>query len=57
MGIYMLPSELNLNIVKTKGYNSKILVNSTDTKNDSNRSINKDHRKLPLPRKAGGVAH
>ena len=26
IGIYMLPSDLNLNIGKTKGYNNKILV-------------------------------
>ena len=49
----MLPSDLNLNIVKKKGYNYKILVNSTDTKNDSNRSINKDHRKLPYLERQG----
>ena len=59
IGIYMLPSNLNLNIGKTKGYNNKILVSSTDMKIGSNRSINKDHKKLPspVPGKAGGVAH
>ena len=59
MGIYMLPSDLNLNIGKTKGYNNKILVSSTDMKIGSNRSINKDHKKLPspVPGKVGGVAH
>ena len=46
-GIYMLPSNLNLNIGKTKGYNNKILVSNTDMKIDSNRDINKDHKKLP----------
>ena len=48
MGIYMLPSDLNLNIGKTKGYNNKILVSNTDMKIGSNRDINKDHKKLPL---------
>ena len=31
-GIYMLPSNLNLNIGKAKGYNNKILVSNTDMK-------------------------
>ena len=44
--IYILPSNLNLNIGKKKGYNNKILVNNTDMKIDSNRDINKDHKKL-----------
>ena len=59
MGIYMLPSDLNSNTGKTKGYNNKILVSSTDIKIGSNRGINKQHKKLPpqLPGKAGGVAH
>ena len=47
MGIYILPSDLNLNIGKTKGYNNKILVSNTDMKICSNRDINKDHKKLP----------
>ena len=47
-GIYMPPSDLNLNIGKTKGYNNKILVSNTDMKIGSNRDINKDHKKLPL---------
>ena len=47
IGIYMLPSNLNLNIGKTKGYNNKILVSNTDMKTGSNRDINKDHKKLP----------
>ena len=42
--IYMLPSDLNLNIEKTKGYNNKILVSNTDMKIGSNRDINKDHK-------------
>ena len=45
-GIYMLPSNLNLNIGKTKGYNNKILVSNTDMKIGSNRDINKDDKKL-----------
>ena len=48
IGIYMLPSNLNLNIGKVKGYNDKILVSNTDMKIGSNRDINKDHKKLFL---------
>ena len=44
----MLPSNLNLNSGKKKGYNNKILVSNTDMKIDSNRDINKDHKKLPV---------
>ena len=53
IGIYMLPSDLNLNIEKTKGYNNKILVSNTDMKIGSDRDINKDHEKLPrdMPKK------
>ena len=40
-GIYILPSDLNLNIGKTKGYNNKILVSNTDMKIGSNRDINR----------------
>ena len=47
-GIYMLPSNLNLNIGKTVGYNNKILVSNTDMKIGSNKHINKDHKKLPM---------
>ena len=46
LGIYMLPSSLNLNIGKTKGYNNKILVSNTDMKIGSNRDINKEDKKL-----------
>ena len=46
IGIYMLPSNLNLSIGKTKGYNNKILVSNTDMKIGSNRNINRDHKKL-----------
>ena len=46
IGIYMLPSNLNLNIGKTKGYNNKILVGNTDMKIGSNRDINRDRKKL-----------
>ena len=38
-GIYMLPSNLNLNIGKAKGYNNEILVSNTDMKIGSNREI------------------
>ena len=48
IGIYMLPSNLNLGIEKNKGYNNKILVSNTDMKIGSNRDINKDHKKLPV---------
>ena len=48
VGIYMLPSNLNLNIGKTKGYNNKILVSDTGMKIGSNRVINRDHKKLPV---------
>ena len=47
-GIYMLPSNLNLTIGKTKGYNNKILVSNTGMKIGSNRDINKHHKKFPL---------
>ena len=49
MSIYMLSSNLNLSIGKTKGYNNKILVSNTDMKIGSNRDINRDHKKLTLP--------
>ena len=42
----MLPSNLNLNIGKTKGYNNKILVSNTKMKIGSNRNTKKDHNKL-----------
>ena len=47
-GIYILPSNLNLSIGKTKGYNNKILVRNTNMKIGPNKDINKDHKKLPL---------
>ena len=37
IGIYMLPSNLNLSIGKTKGYSNKILVSNADMKIGSNR--------------------
>ena len=45
----MLPSNLNLNIGRTKGCNNKILVSSTGMKIGSNRDINRDHKKLTAP--------
>ena len=45
-GIYMLPSNLNLNIGKKKGYNNKILVSNAGMKIGSNKDIN-SHKKLP----------
>ena len=55
----MLPSNFNVNIGKTKGYNNKILVSNTDMKIGSTRDINKNHKKLtpPEPGKAESVAH
>ena len=46
VGIYMLPSNLNLNIGKKERYNNKILVSKTDMKIGSNRDINRDRKKL-----------
>ena len=48
IGIYMLPSDLNLNIGKTKGYENKILVSNTCMKIGSNREIHKGRKKLPV---------
>ena len=39
--IYMLESNLNLNIGKTAGYNNEILISNIDIKINSNRKINK----------------
>ena len=48
-GIYMLPSDLNLSMGMTKGYNNNILVSNIDMKIGSNKDINKDHKKkLPV---------
>ena len=47
-GLYMLPSNLNLSIGKTKGQINKTLVSNTDMKIGSNRDINIDHKKLPV---------
>ena len=47
--IYMLSSDLNLSMGKTKGYNNKILVRNTDMKIDPNRDINKDMPKTAIP--------
>ena len=43
--IYMLPSNINSSIGKTKGYNNKTLVSNTDMKVGSNRDIKRDHKK------------
>ena len=48
IGIYMLPSNLNLSIGRARGYN-KILVSNTPIKIGSNRDINRDHKKLTPP--------
>ena len=39
--IYILPSNLNLNLGKTHACNNKILISNTDMNIDSNKSINK----------------
>ena len=41
----MLPSDLNLNIRKTKGYNNKILVSNPDMKigHDNPKMLTKKH--------------
>ena len=44
IGIYMLPSNLNLAIEKQERYN-KILVSNTGMKIGSNKDINRDHKK------------
>ena len=43
--IYMLPSNLNIDIGKKEGYKSKILVSNTGMKIGSNKDINRDHKK------------
>ena len=48
IGIYMLPSNLNVAIGKREGYNNKILVSNTGTKIGSNIDINRDHQKFPV---------
>ena len=48
IGIYMLPSNLNLSVREAKG-NNKILVSNTDMKIGSNRDINRDSKKLTPP--------
>ena len=47
IGIYMLPSKLNLIIGGTKGYNIKILVSNVDMNIGSNRDINKKEIVIP----------
>ena len=48
IGIYMLPSNLNLAIEKKERYNNKILVSNTGMKIGSNKDINRDHKKFPV---------
>ena len=47
IGIYILPSNLDLSIGLTKGYNNKIFISSAGMKIGSNIKMNKD--KLPGP--------
>ena len=46
VSIYMLTSNLNLNIGKKEGYNNNILVSNTDIKIGCNRDINRGRKKL-----------
>ena len=46
----MLSSNLILAIGKKEGYNNKILVSNTDMKIVSNRDINKNRKKLSVPK-------
>ena len=46
IGIYMLPSNLNLAIEKKERYNNKILVSNTGMKIGSNKDINRDHKRF-----------
>ena len=48
IGIYKLPSNLNLAVRKKEGYNNKILVSNTGMKIGSNKDLNKDHKKFPM---------
>ena len=48
IGIYKLPSNLNLAVRKKEGYNNKILVSNTGMKIGSNKDINRDHKKFPV---------
>ena len=48
IGIYMLPSNLNIAIGKKEGYNNKTLVSNTGMKIGSNRDINRDHKTFPV---------
>ena len=48
VGMYMLPSNLNLATGKKEGYNNKMLVSNTDMKTGLNRHINKDRKKMPV---------
>ena len=45
IGIYMLPSNLILDIGKKEGFKSKILVSNTGMKIGSNKDINRDHKR------------
>ena len=43
---YMLPSNLNISIRKTKGYKNKFFMSNTDMKIGSNGDIKRNHKKL-----------
>ena len=46
--IYMLQSNLNLNIGKTKGYNNELLLSNAGMKIGSNKDINRNRKKWPV---------
>ena len=48
IGIYMLPSNLNLAIEEKERYNNKILVSNTGMKIGSNKDINRDRKTFPV---------
>ena len=50
IGIYMLPSNLNLAIGKKEGCNNKTLASNTAMKIGSNKDINRDHKKFLVAR-------
>ena len=45
-GMHMLPSNLNLSMEKTRGYNNKTLISDTVMNTGSNKDINNVHKKL-----------
>ena len=48
IGIYILPSNLNLANGKKEGYNNKILISQTGMKIGSNKDKNRDRKTFPV---------